>query len=362
MLSLVLVASLSLSAVRPIRQLPMPTEVDVHRSGYLHDRGFDFLTTPGGLFRGEDAGDPAKPLELIAFPGKKLNRLLPFGSSLLLAKEGEEVEGRATEHTFLISGDSGTNWDPLDEGLEDCFAGFCRFLSATEVVPDPAHERIFLAAGGNLLATPDRGAPQWTILFGATNDGKPAQQTCPVVFEVIGDRVIMGGECPLDTGYIRIGRMRGDGKGWAEEPVAAKTPELENRNVQFIHHIADTNEVFAGIEGAVLRSSDGGESWRFVLHYELEDAVKYPYIQHFVEHRGMYVIAGFDKKDLKGYLAWSHDGERWHDASALVADSDAVTMLESDAKGRLLAVLEHGGGYTLSEVELRTVPRRRVAK
>jgi len=53
---------------------------------------------------------------------------------------------------------------------------------------------------------------------------------------------------------------------------------LENRNVQFIRR-GESNVVYAGIEGALMRSDDAGASYDFVLHYE-GDAAKYPYITH----------------------------------------------------------------------------------
>ena len=59
-----------------------------------------------------------------------------------------------------------------------------------------APDRMFVNAGGNVLASDDDGA-SWHQLYGLQSNGKPTAQVCPVKFELVGTQLFLGGECPL---------------------------------------------------------------------------------------------------------------------------------------------------------------------
>ena len=289
--------SLAVAALvlKTLQQVPVPPEQDhIRVTPYARDAEFEYLGTPDGLYRAPRLA--TGPMERIAFAGEIVTALA-VSDGVLYAAKGRENYAVWPERTLLRSRDRGTTFEPIDQGLYHCIAGVeCGYLVPTQIVPDG--DRLFIEAGGNLLVSADEGL-SWSHLVGTPNEGKPTPMSCPITFERAGETMLIGGECPLDFGFIRAGRLRPDRLGWSEEPRLVDAPEMENRNVQFIRHLGG-GVVYAGIEGAVLKSTDGGATFRYVLHYPLEAEDRYPYIGHLVSARGVMLVGGFDKKNDVG--------------------------------------------------------------
>jgi hypothetical protein len=183
-------------------------------------------------------------------------------------------------------------------------------------------------------------------------------------FEVIDNRVLMGGECPLDFAYLWGGTLQPDLLSWVVpggELKPVSLPAIENRNVQFVERREDSSLVFAGIEGGLLKSIDKGTSFRFVLQYPIAGSQKFPYVQQILypqSHPDLFVVAGFDKGITQaGYLAYSIDhGESWTDFSTLAMTpelkSNQVAFVKEDPYGRILVGLVNTDAKTLTIAEL----------
>ena len=347
------VAALVIESLHPHRTLPVPP----HEQGYgvfryARDAQHEYLGTPRGLYRTDRIVTGA--LEKIA---EQPVSAIVSDANVLYAAFGLTNAGLSESETLHRSVDHGSTFTPMSEGLRDC-AGEpwgipCGYLPVREIEVAPG--RLFVEAGGNLLVTGDEGA-NWKLLYGLPVNGKPAGQICPLVFTRIGARVLMGGECPLDEGWVGEGVLREDLLDWAAEPQRFELP-LENRNVHFIRHIGN-GVVYAAPEGTLLRSRDGGTTWRFTLHHPLSGADAYPYIYEFLATPRLIVVGGFDKKDDSGYLAYSsNNGATWIDASHLVGDA-TVELLAEDADGRLLIGLYEGETFTLAELVLGERPSK----
>lgn len=325
-----------------------------------------FAITDRHLFLGTDDGLYRAPLPL----GSATPQRVAFASTPVTALAWSDGVLYATlgsgEHALMKSTDDGATWQSLDAQLEECIGQFCGLLRASQV--EARGDRLFVNAGGNMLVTGDAGAT-WSILQGASSTGKPQGQACyDPSFALVGERLLLGGECPLDVAYLRTGTLAANGLAWQEEPVEARTPFLENRNVQFIQP-REGNVVFAGIEGALLRSNDAGASYDFVLRYEL-DAVKYPYITHvlFPAER-VIVIGGFDKANGGPFLAASFDdGATWRDESSLLMgvgkENWSVAALARMPDGSLIVAVEDDDNGAMYVYELRVVDssRRRAVR
>ena len=346
-------AALVVTSLRPIRELPVAAETDTPLVAYARDAEYEYLGTPDGLYRSPRIA--TMPLERIAFAGESINALTVDGDALYVSR-GLPHFSLWPEHTLLRSRDHGVTFEPVDEGLRACNApSDCGFLIPRQISFAPG--RMFVSAGGNLLVSADGGAT-FNVLSGVTDQGKPAPQTCPITYERIGDRVLTGGECPLDFGYLARGTLRPDLLGWTQEPERLTSPDMENRNVQFIRDTGPA--VFAGIEGALMKSTDAGTTFRYVLHYDISDTEKYPYLTQLVSSLSLLLIGGFDKANLRGYLAYSqNEGESWIDISSLVADTQFVSLLTRDADGRLLVVTYADGRLRISEIIASVVPKQR---
>ena len=237
---------------------------------------------------------------------------------------------------------------PRDGDLRTCNPYFCETLSMQDL--KGANNRLYsnAGAGNNLLTSRDKGAT-WQVIRGS----KDSQMCYPTKFHVLGDRVLVGGECPLDMAFVEAFRLTADGGALAsEDKLPLALPEMENRNVQFIESVPDTQMVFVGVEGGLLRSTDNGNSFKFVIHEPLSGGKGYPYIGAFLPLKGKpgtIVVGGFDKMHGRPYLAWTQDsGASWTDISKLVPgyerktddeySTPSVSALAQDPDGRIIVV------------------------
>jgi hypothetical protein len=325
-----------------------------------------WVATPGGLYRLPLAVEQGEP-ELFGFAGRGVTRAYVHEGDLYVLKETEAEKGSSGDHGLLRLSADGSAMVPLDVPLEWCHGNLCQYPAGSEA--RFIGDRIYYAAGGNLLVSPDTGKT-WKALVGFL---EPA--ACyNLSFEVTGSSLLWGGECPLDMAWIRHGTLNEAGDELATEPVDSLTPDLENRNIQFIHQMPGSSIVFAGIEGAILRSKDGGASYEFVHRHVNGGANegKYPYVGSLLaptRAEGMLLAGGFDKAAAleAAWLAVSYDGgATWLDRSvALRQDdgfsADTLSFLTEDSSGRVLAGLVDLETTRLRIIELSLQPARRRA-
>jgi hypothetical protein len=339
--------------IRSVRTFTAPAETEAGRVAFAHDDQFEYLATPVGLMRSRRFADPAEPVEVIAFDGKRVNDVASNGRYLYVLL-GNGIFSTAPEPTILRSGDQGRTFSPIDRNLAECLDSRCEYLVGHHI--EIAGGRIVLEAGGNVLVTPDEGL-HWYQLYGSSTKGVPDLQICPVVFTVGGSTLYLGGECPLDMAWLSAGLLTSDGLSWATPP-GPVNPHLdfENRNVQFIRAGA---ELWAGLEGALIHGTG------FALHYDGDDA-KYPYIREFVASTktSVWLAGGFDKAHDNGYLVLGSLFLlfKWQDVSyALPAGTTNVAMLAETADGTLLIAMQNGTRYTIGTIELGTPSYKRRA-
>jgi hypothetical protein len=282
-----------------------------------------------------------------------------LGSTLWLFQPWYDDAASAGQHALCALDASRSTFVARDQALESCIGGYCSTLWMSDL--KQAGNRLYTNAGAgpNLFVSAD-GAAGWRVLLGQFD-----AMTCThSAFGIVGDRVLVGGECPLDMAFIRAYQLSPDGLALAsKDPLPLTLPNLENRNVQFIQGVTGSQRVFAGVEGGLLRSEDGGRSFKFVIEEPVEGNKHYPYIGAFLALSttpDTLVAGGFDKATGKPYLAWSADGGvKWTDISALLpgyaraadaASSGAVTAIAEDPQGRIVVGVnerEHADGRLL---------------
>lgn len=252
--------------------------------------------------------------------------------------------GSAKEHS-LCQFERALEWfAPRDEGLRVCSGLYCERLWMTDLQASGGQLFSNAGAGLNVLASADQGR-SWRALLGSVNNYVCTHSA----FRIVGQRLLTGGECPLDIAFLRAYRLAPDGVSLAStEPLAVTLPPLENRNVQFIKEAG--GRVFAGVEGGLLRSTDGALSFQFVI-YAPPEGPNYPYIGSLLALRNrpdVLLVGGFDKANGRPYLALSRDGgKRWTDISRGLPGYDRpgfdataqVTSLVQDGLGRILLTL-----------------------
>lgn len=271
------------------------------------------------------------------------------------------------EHSLCEIDEQGTGFVPKDEGLRECDSRVCITMSPTDL-KGVRNRLISNAGGGTNVQLSETGGSTWRVLTGELR----SQACYEAKFELIGDRLLIGGECPLDSAYLRAYQIEPYTLYMkSETPLPVELPDLQNRNIQFIERIAGTNRVFVGVEGGLMRSDDGGKSFKYVIHHALsqpeiipvrvgsEASATYPYIWKIVSpsnQPNVIVVAGFDKPNTRPYLAWSSDGgDTWTDISNKLPGFDArtggqVTELVEGPRGELLLTVNeeyNGKGHLL---------------
>ena len=275
-------------------------------------------------------------------------KLKLVGGDIWLMQPWADTPEASDGHSTCTLAPDTASFAPRDQDLRTCNPYFCETLSMQDL--KLANNRLYsnAGAGNNLLTSKDKGNT-WQVIRGS----KDSQMCYPTKFHVMGDRVLVGGECPLDFAFVEAYRLTKDGGALASEDKLPLTlPEMENRNVQFIEPVPDTQMVFVGVEGGLLRSTDNGNSFKFVIHEPLSGGKGYPYISAFLPLKGKpgtIVVGGFDKMHGRPYLAWSQDsGASWKDISKMVPGYDSkqddeystpsVSALAQDPDGRIIVV------------------------
>lgn len=360
-----LMLSVAIQARSAQPAIPILMELPGGLGGIAFDDSQAYIATSGGVLRTSNSLSGQAPVQVLDLggcsrsdtslsPARGIPRVYTHGGSLYVLNERSESAG---EHTLCVSDDRGGQFVPADAGLLECVGEYCAFIGGTELAF--RGEAIYTNAGGgtNVLVSTDRGA-HWNAILGSV-----ASQACYApAFALVGNRLLIGGECPLDMVFLRAYRLREDGPALASEtPEAMKLPPLANRNVHFIVAVPDTPYLFAGVEGGLLRSANSGKSFSFGIKYGLH-ARLYPYIQHIAfspERPGAVWVGGFDKAhdQPRPYLAYSKNyGRTWQDISRrlprykeMVVAGGEVRFLAMDAAGRLLIGVSLGGAGGVEE-------------
>lgn len=264
------------------------------------------------------------------------------GKTLLM----QPAWGSADEHTLCELDQAKMTFVPKDKDFRICYATYCERMSVGDVKAVGKRWYANGGAGQNLQVSNDQGA-SWRPIMGTMDTMSCTHQS----FELVGGRLLTGGECPLDMAYIRAYPMTADLSALASkvaEPISV--PELENRNVHLIATVGKSERVFIGVEGGLLRSDDGGKSFKFLFKQAMSGAA-YPYVTHLLSPAGkpnVIVAGGFDKAKGLPYLAWSNDnGDKWTELSSLLpgykrTNADAtsqVSAIVEDAQGRILVTV-----------------------
>lgn len=275
-------------------------------------------------------------------------KLKMVGGDMWLMQPWADTPDASDGHSTCTLVANSASFIPRDQDLRTCNPYFCETLSMQDL--KLANNRLYsnAGAGNNLLTSKDKGNT-WQVMRGS----KDSQMCYPTKFHVLGERVLVGGECPLDMAFVEAYRLTADGGALASEDKLPLTlPEMENRNVQFIESVPESQMVFVGVEGGLLRSTDNGNSFKFVIHEPLSGGKAYPYIGAFLPVKGKpgtIVVGGFDKMHGRPYLAWSEDsGASWKDISTLVPGHDrktddeystpSISAITQDPDGRIIVV------------------------
>jgi hypothetical protein len=121
--------------------------------------------------------------------------------------------------------------------------------------------------------------------------------------------------------------------------LAGSAPATENAYFQYIATAPRSQRIFTSAEGGLLRSDDGGRSFKYVIAPARSLAISGYLVP--AKRPNVVVASGYDRNKGAPYLGWSWNaGETWIDLSSLLPgyknDGSRVTVVSEDQQGRIL--------------------------
>ena len=241
------------------------------------------------------------------------------------------------EHSLCKLERHRARFQPRDDALRACVNMACERLWMTDL---QMHDGLLLSnAGGGANVLAARGEWQnWDALV-----GDAGRHGCGhAAFQVTGQRLLAGDCAP----GLRAYRLSGAGTPLAPLPIVQ--PAHDQRRVHVIGQAGGA--VFAGVQGGLLKSADGGRSFRYVIVHAA-GARHHPAISSLLALRArprVLLAAGADAGTGSAYLAVSGaGGERGTDLTSILPGhggaspgaAAAVTALAQDQAGRVLLTL-----------------------
>lgn len=328
--------------------------------GMAFDDLYAYVATPAGLYRAPTPLGPGSQFQLVGFQGKPVINVYVHQNVLYVLKYAEEMKGGpAVDRSFYKSVDHGATYTAIDNGLEECIGNWCSYLTSTQALFKDNLIYLNAGAGHNLIVSNNGGA-SWTSLIGTMQHMVCNYQP----FELIGTRVVMGGQC-LDTGYLQAGTLRPDLMGWTQLPAMFGAAELGGRSVNLVRNKPGTPDVYVGVAGGLMKSTDSGQTFRYVIQHS--GGPTFPYIEEILFPSNLpnvIVVGGRDNFRTGPFLAYSKDnGETWYDISArarLFAGPpgestwfDEIDFISQDPQGRIYAGLRHLDTNTMIILQIR---------
>lgn len=328
-------------------------------AAFVTDDLYAYLATPDGLFRAALPLSENSSFELIGFESKTIFNVYVHNNALYVLKDTVEVLGPPSDHAFFRSDDHGASFVPIDNGLTECFEGYCRYLASYDALFKD--DLIFLNAGGgnNLQVSNDNGN-SWRPLLGNIESTIGCQY---LSFELIDNRMLTGGDC-FETAYINAGLLRPGLLSWQRRPGPVSMPGFQLTGTAFLKRNPGTPDVYAGVFGGLLKSTDLGSSFHLVLNFS-SVGVSGPGISrvHFLSKASnVIVIAG--SGITGGFLAYSKDsGETWYDISARLnsilsqsggqTTDSSVRFIYEDENGGVFIGVRHPATHSIKIIRLR---------
>jgi hypothetical protein len=188
---------------------------------------------------------------LLAFKGKKIKSVYPhqygpIGMAITVSVLRDSIS--STEPLMYCTCDQ-NEWTPQDSGI---VRNEITYIKDLDGFPSPVICGETFAGGFGKLYKRNFNANLWEKVFdigmGQLNVVKANQQT---------GEIWIGGETAIFAPYIS--RTKDKGKTWS-----TTYPDLNGDNAcnSILLDLLDTNTVYAGMEGAVIKTTDKGETWK----------------------------------------------------------------------------------------------------
>lgn len=315
-----------------------------------------FINSGGALYVAKKVGNLLKPAKLVKALSsiKNINSIAVLNGRLFIVKDGIDsaleganypAEARSLLEPLILAAEKDqaelTQFKPNDAStfqrdVRTDFGDFKEFSKITQIKSAKLNGKDALivnaGVGSSAWASYNDGKSWSAIVKGTEEWGN----MCYVPsFEVVGKKVFFGGECPTDMAYITYGELLPSGQIQNVKPVKL-LGKIDNRMIQFIRQSPYNSKLmFAGVEGGLMVSRNGGASWSFSYFEDVESVARkkrsYPYITSLIfpdPARPNIVLMGGHPQSGLGTLMISVDaGKTWKDLSeSLLKNAEFLSL------------------------------------
>lgn len=293
-----------------------------------------YAATSDGIFR--KSLNNSDEFHRIGLAGKNVEDMVIYSQQKILASF---VDRTYTETPGLfITTNAGADWTQL----ESDFGGDTP-EPVFDLVADPDDEDILFGGGLGVIAKSVDGGASWTPMWGEWQ--RIATGVSIVTLSPTEKKVWAGGQGAIENGFLM------------------RDPGLENETVWYdlmpnptvVKEIAFKSEddIFAGFEGGLIRSRDGGEAWETII--ESDENRFFFGIGVSVTPGRVYAggwLKGQETQPLKLFVS-NDNGDEWSELEWPNEDKGGIFDLQVQSttkEDRIFLGLDQGGVY---EVRIR---------
>ena len=229
--------------------------------------------------------------------------------------------------------DGGAHWNEFQNGFGGPGGGYYGLTACAQLEIDRRYPDTVYARGGYVVAKSTNRGNSWEPVYPEEWDAIGYQSTIMKIDTNMPSHIWAGGELSLFQAYLL--KSTDYGKTW-EQFENEMNPEQNNASNCLFINPDNSDDLFLGMEGRIMRSLDGGFTWDSVL-----TPPSYTYILDIVLSKtdpDILYATGSDNGTLKGDLMFyaSHDfGTSWDTVySGLGNDFYANDLLIRENSGR----------------------------
>lgn len=293
-----------------------------------------FAATDDGIYVKDI--DSTDPFVQIGLKGRNVLDVVVFTPEHIIATTGNRgfITDAPGIHETL---NGGTSWSKSDFGDENYQE------TAYSLSPHPTTASIVFATGSAVIAKSTDYGRNWQVIWG--NWGGFASGTSVAeINPYAASDLWYGGQGGIENGYL--GYLRN------EQPIKHWDDLVDNPTVAVeVAFVNEGNHILAGFEGALMKTSNNGDTWKKVIDGHTE-GLRFFYGIDNSDQRPANIYAGgwlkgADEQILQLYLS-RDSGETWETRTFVDERSGGIYSLKVISSGnsdRVFVGLDGGGVY-----------------
>jgi hypothetical protein len=210
-----------------------------------------FVATNDGLYQLEING--SADFTLIGFEGKNVQSMVVFSETNIMVSVVDKTTVQAP--TLHSTNDQGATWNTIDNNFGGDYDE-----AILDMAPHPDYSNILYATGSGVVAKSIDYGETWTPIWG--DWGGFGTGTDVLGIDPADNEIWAGGQGGIENGYLVRSKNESEWDEWndlVENPTVVKAITFDPAN---------SGHIYAGYEGALMRTRDDGTTWETLIDSE----------------------------------------------------------------------------------------------